>query len=123
MNHRIITALLTLAAATLGHAGSVAAQDCPALQKLSLPGASVTGTQAVAAGALSVTGVSAATAAQLKAAVPNLPAFCRVMITAKPSPGSDIRIEVWLPAAGWNGRLQAVGDGGLAGYIPFSLMA
>ncbi len=122
MNNRIVTAAL-VAAMSLGHAAVSAAQDCSALQKLSLPGASVTGTQAVAAGALSVTGVSAATVAQLKAAVPKLPAFCRVMITAKPGPGSDIRIEVWLPAAGWNGRLQAVGDGGLAGYIPFSLMA
>lgn len=122
MSNRIVIAAL-VAATSLGHAAVSVAQDCSALQKLSLPGASVTGTQAVAAGALSVTGVSAATAAQLKAAVPKLPAFCRVMITAKPGPGSDIRIEVWLPAAGWNGRLQAVGDGGLAGYIPFSLMA
>lgn len=122
MKKRIVIAAL-VAATSSGHAAVSAAQDCDGLQKLVLAGASVTGTQAVAAGALSVTGVSAATAAQLKAAVPNLPAFCRVMITAKPGPGSDIRIEVWLPAAGWNGRLQAVGDGGLAGYIPYSLMA
>jgi feruloyl esterase len=44
------------------------------------------------------------------------------MISARPGKDSDIRIEVWLPA-GWNGRLQAVGDGGLAGFIPYALMA
>lgn len=122
MNNRIIIALLTLAAVTSGHAGTVAAQDCTGLQKLSLPGASVTAVEAVAAGALSVKGSPADNAVQLQAALSRLPAFCRVMVTAKPGKDSDIKIEVWLPA-GWNGRLQAVGDGGLAGYIPYALMA
>ena len=45
------------------------------------------------------------------------------MVTSKPSSDSDIRIEVWLPESGWNGKFQAVGDGGLAGSIPFALMA
>jgi feruloyl esterase len=44
-------------------------------------------------------------------------------VSFKPSSGSDIRIEVWLPASGWNGRLQAVGEGGLAGLIPHGFMA
>ncbi|HVQ13721.1 MAG TPA: hypothetical protein VMS40_09025, partial [Vicinamibacterales bacterium] len=30
----------------------------------------------------------------------SLPAFCRVATTLKPSPSSDIRMEMWMPIAG-----------------------
>src|SRR5262249_54035718 len=36
--------------------------------------------------------------------------FCRVAATLRPSKDSDIKIEVWLPASGWNGKLLAVGN-------------
>ena len=53
-----------------------------------------------------------------------LPAFCRVAMTLTPSPDSDIRIEVWLPdSAAWNGKFQAVGNGGWAGTIAYPAMA
>ena len=45
-----------------------------------------------------------------------LPAFCRVALTLKPTPQSDIKAEVWLPSAGWNGKLQVVGNGALGGF-------
>jgi feruloyl esterase len=48
-----------------------------------------------------------------RAALADLPAFCRVAATLTPTKESDIKIEVWLPMAGWNGKLQAVGNGGL----------
>jgi feruloyl esterase len=54
---------------------------------------------------------------------PNLPAFCRVAATLTPTQDSDIKIEVWLPAANWNGKLQAVGNGGWAGTISYPAMA
>jgi feruloyl esterase len=41
----------------------------------------------------------------------DLPAFCRVAATPKPSSDSDIKIEVWMPTSGWNGKFQAVGNG------------
>jgi feruloyl esterase len=53
----------------------------------------------------------------------SLPAFCRVAATLKPSSDSAIRIEVWMPAAGWNGKLQAVGNGAWAGTISYPAMA
>jgi feruloyl esterase len=53
----------------------------------------------------------------------NLPAFCRVGAVLKPVAGSEIRIEVWLPAAGWNRKLQAIGNGGWAGSISYSGLA
>ena len=53
----------------------------------------------------------------------NLPAFCRVAATLTPSSDSDIKIEVWMPASGWNGKLQAVGNGAWAGNISYPAMA
>ena len=52
-----------------------------------------------------------------------LGAFCRVAVTLKPAPRSDIKAEVWMPASGWNGKLQVVGNGGFAGTIGFAAMA
>src|SRR5262249_48267178 len=47
----------------------------------------------------------------------SLPAFCRVVAEAKPTSDSDIKLEVWLPVSGWNGKLQGIGVGGFAGSI------
>jgi feruloyl esterase len=52
-----------------------------------------------------------------------LPAFCRVAATLKPTPDSDIKVEVWLPAANWNGKFQAVGNGAFSGNINVAAMA
>jgi feruloyl esterase len=52
-----------------------------------------------------------------------LPAFCRVAATLEPSSDSDIKIEVWLPAAGWNGKFEGVGNGGWSGAIAYTAMA
>ena len=59
----------------------------------------------------------------LARAMAALPAFCRVAVTSKPTADSDIKIEVWLPASGWNGKFQAVGNGGWAGTISYPAMA
>jgi len=48
-----------------------------------------------------------------------MPAFCRIAATVKPSSDSDIKVEVWLPVSGWNGKFYAVGNGGWAGSIPY----
>ena len=53
----------------------------------------------------------------------DLPAFCRVAATLTPSSDSDIKIEVWLPAANWNGKFQAVGNGAWNGAIGYAAMA
>ena len=52
-----------------------------------------------------------------------LPAFCRVAATLRPSADSDIKIEVWLPVAGWNGKYEAVGNGAFNGSIAYPAMA
>jgi feruloyl esterase len=48
-----------------------------------------------------------------------LPTFCRVQTTAL----TEIKIEVWLTASGWNGNFEAIGIGGKAGIIPYANMA
>jgi feruloyl esterase len=53
----------------------------------------------------------------------SVPAFCRVLATLRPSTDSDIKVEVWLPSSGWNGKYQAVGNGGWAGVISYSALA
>ncbi len=52
-----------------------------------------------------------------------LATFCRVTARLTPTPDSDIRVEVWLPLSGWNRKLQAVGNGGLGGTIPYGPLA
>src|SRR4051812_27681765 len=53
---------------------------------------------------------------------PDLPAFCRVVATAKPTSDSAIGIEVWLPAASWNGKFLALGSGGWGGAIGYDAL-
>lgn len=53
----------------------------------------------------------------------NLPPFCRVAGTIRPSADSDIRFEVWMPVTGWNGKFQGIGNGGYAGSISYGGLA
>lgn len=90
-----------------------AAQDCPGLAKLALPATTIARAESVLAGSFQPpTG----------RAIPNLPAFCRVAGVISPSPDSSIQFEVWMPASGWNGRFQGVGNGGFAGSLGYDQM-
>jgi feruloyl esterase len=57
------------------------------------------------------------------ALVKNLPAFCRVQATLTPAKDSDIKIEIWMPLTGWNGKYRGQGNGGFAGEISHAMMA
>lgn len=46
-----------------------------------------------------------------------VPAHCEVSAMARPTSDSDIGIAIWLPARGWNGKYQQIGNGGWAGAI------
>jgi hypothetical protein len=39
----------------------------------------------------------------------SLPAFCRVTATLMPSTDSEIKIELWMPSANWNGKFVIPG--------------
>jgi feruloyl esterase len=60
--------------------------------------------------------------AAITAAEP-LPTHCRVALVLAPTPDSHIEVEVWLPSANWNGKFEAVGNGGWAGIISTDAMA
>jgi feruloyl esterase len=108
-----------LAGMVVANAGLARAASCESLAALTLPNTSITMAQPVAAGAFSVPGARGGRGN----AMADLPAFCRVAATLTPSTDSDIKIEVWLPAANWNGKFQAVGNGAWSGAIGYAAMA
>lgn len=88
--------------------------SCEDLAKLALPDTTIHIAQAVPAGSFTPPGGQA---------IANLPAFCRVAGVLKPTSDSDIQFEVWMPASGWNGKFEGVGNGGFAGSITFAGLA
>jgi feruloyl esterase len=128
MKHVLMIALFVAGTLTTDavNGGLMAAdrRSCESLVSLALPNTTITSATAVDAGGLTpptpATGAAAQRAAQ---ALRNLPPFCRVAATLKPSSDSDIKIEVWMPATGWNGKFQGVGNGGWAGSISYSAIA
>ena len=96
-----------------------AAATCESLKSLSLEHTMITLAQTVAAGEFSLP-ATGQNAVQQNAVFKQLPPFCRVAATLKPSADSDIKIEVWMPLANWNGKFQAVGNGGWAGTISYA---
>src|ERR1700687_2355658 len=96
------------------------AASCDNLSSLALSDTTITVAQSVAPGGFTL---PSAVAQVPDLRFKNLPAFCRVAATLKPTSDSDIKIEVWLPASGWNGKFQAVGNGGWAGTISYPALA
>jgi len=94
---------LTLVA-TVVSVAPVFAAPCESLASLSIPDTTITSAQVVSSNK-------------------DLPPYCRIAATLKPSSDSDIKIEVWMPASGWNGKFEAVGNGGWSGAIGTSALA
>jgi feruloyl esterase len=107
----------------LAGAPSASAANCESLTSLSVPKGVVTMAQTVAPGAFTAPAGRAGGPPGGQNAFAKLGSFCRVAVTLKPAPQSDIKAEVWLPSAGWNGKLQVVGNGGFAGTISYAAMA
>ncbi|MEO8258024.1 MAG: tannase/feruloyl esterase family alpha/beta hydrolase [Acidobacteriota bacterium] len=95
------------------------AATCESLASLALPNTTISAAQLVAAGAYVAPvqpgrgGAGPGRGNQFA----DLPAFCRVAASIKPSSDSDIKIELWMPASGWNGKFVLPGNGGFAGAI------
>ena len=98
-------------------AAALAAAPCDQLASAKLKNTTITSAQSVAAGAFTPSNGKG------NAAFRDLPAFCRVAATLTPVPDSEIKIEVWMPASGWNNNLQSVGNGAWAGAIGYPAMA
>jgi hypothetical protein len=121
----IRSALVLLATMTCAFSSSVhaAGQPCEQLAQLALPNARITSAQAVAAGAFSPPTAASPWLIGNPSLYKQLPAFCRVTADDKPTPDSDIKIEIWMPASGWNGKFRGQGNGGFAGEIDYRGLA
>ena len=123
-------------------AALAASAPCESLKSIALTGTTITAAETVPAGLYTPAGpgaggpapaapapsVPAPGAGRGRGAAPAqpaimLPAHCRVAAVLRPSADSEIAIEVWLPAENWNGKFQAVGNGGWAGVISYPAMA
>lgn len=102
---------------------SAAGSECKDLASLSVPQTTVTSAELVAAGTFAPPAGAPGAGRGSRSPFADLPAFCRVAATLRPTADSDIKVELWLPASGWNGRYEAIGQGGLAGNIPYGEMA
>ncbi len=114
----VATCALLLPAMSFAQHGSADAAACDQLAgKLLLSKTTATSVHLVAAGKFVPPGSAPSKA------FADLPAFCRVELSIRPSADSDIRSEVWLPASGWNGKFQQVGNGAWAGSIQYAALA
>jgi hypothetical protein len=112
MRSTILLGAVVLAVSAL----SFANDSCEKLSSLRVPNATITSAQSIPAGTF-VGPSEPFSGRDIGAFYKTLPAFCRVVAQAKPSSDSDIKLEVWLPLSGWNGKLQGIGNGGFAGLI------
>ena len=108
----MISSLIVMAAAAF-----LQPPACAALKTLSLPNATITSAEFVATGA-----ASTGRAGRGGSSEP-LPAHCKVAATLTPSADSQIEMELWLPAEGWNGKFLAMGNGAWAGNISLDAIA
>jgi feruloyl esterase len=119
-----IGALLTAGTLQTPQAAAGGGASCEGLTSLALQGTTITAAQVVAAGAFTPPAANRGGTGRGGAVYAALPSFCRLAATLKPTSDSDIKIEVWLPAAAsWNGKFQAVGNGGWAGSISYPALA
>ena len=128
LTHLTARALIGVGAILFLDKMTAAAASCAELAKLTLPGATITAAEPMAAGQYALPqaarqlagspGMSVAGRAEWG---PN-PPFCRVAATLRPSPDSDIRIEVWLPQSAWNGKLLTAGNFGWGGALMYAGM-
>jgi feruloyl esterase len=117
----VLGAFLASAVPEAAHAAS-----CGPLARVAMQGVKITTAEQVAAGQfrapqdsltriMTQPGMNPAGRAQSA----GNPAFCRVAATLKPTSDSEIRIEVWLPLKGWNGKFLAIGNFGWAGSLMY----
>jgi feruloyl esterase len=75
----------------------VAAGSCDAIMSMKLPNTTITSAKLQPASAVAES--------------------CRVAATLRPTSDSEIKMELWMPTSGWNGKYQAVGNGAFNGNI------
>jgi len=113
----------TLAASLVLTVVKSGGQACEKLSGLKLDDTTITSAQTVAAGEFTRPAGPVDEQEDTLRAFKRLPAFCRVTAEIKPSADSNIKVEVWMPVSGWNGKYLSHGNGGFAGSIIYSALA
>jgi feruloyl esterase len=110
---KYIALAILVSAAALAHAQDGATGACEQLKTLQMQDAVIDSATPERSGSFTTS---------LGPVLTNLPAFCRVVGHATPTPQSRVGFEVWLPEKNWSGRYVQVGNGGLAGIIFHQLL-
>jgi hypothetical protein len=105
--------------ALLGFASRVHALPCERLTRIKRGHVSIVAAEIVVAGGFSMPGGTHNAPPEFFTAFGRLRPFCRVQAVARPARDSEIGIEVWLPASGWNGRYLGVGNGSYGGSFNY----
>ena len=116
----LCTVGLCTALAVFAKVDPVRAASCESLRGVRLPNTTIASAQVISSGTLAPAAPTGSS--QANPPLTNLPPFCRIAATLTPTSDSDIKIEVWLPATNWNGKFQAVGNGGWAGTLSYLAM-
>lgn len=113
--HRLLPALAAALMSSVAFAPTASlAATCESLINAQVANTTITAAQSVPAGtyvAPDGTNVGA------------MPAFCRVAATVSTQPTEAVKIEIWMPVSGWNGKYEAQGSGGFGGSISYAALA
>src|SRR5579872_4439 len=105
---RRLLSITAAAVSTLAFASPGRAASCEDLVNLKLPNTVIKSAQQFGPGEFAAPG---------RGKQPDFPAFCRVNALVKPSPDSDIGVEIWLPSGQWKAVFHGNGNGGYAGSL------
>ena len=114
-----VAAALFLSSSASAQDTSSAPQSCEKLSQLAVSKAKIVSAQTVEAGTFAPPAAMSPWLTGSPDLYKTLGAFCRVVVEATPSADSSIKIEVWMPTEGWNGRFRGQGNGGFAGEIDY----
>lgn len=100
------------------HAEPAKAAPCDSVAKLNIPAVKITNAQLIPAGVFRPP-IRRRPSVEMFNGFDRLRSFCRLQAVIAPTTDSHIKVEVWLPASAWNGKLLGVGNGGYAGSIAY----
>src|ERR1700730_9694241 len=107
--HRLLPALAAAMMSSVAFAPTASfAATCESLMSAHVANTTITAAQSIPVGNY---------VAPDSTNVGTMPAFCRVSATVSTQPTEAVKIEIWMPASGWNGKYEAQGGGGIGGGI------